>query len=706
MQGDDGSNTTLQAVNDGTPALIIAHDGADWGGGHATSDVIVGGAGEDTLDGGDGNDTLLGEADNDLLRGDGGADSLAGGTGDDTLQGGDGNDTLAGGDGNDSLDGGSGADSLEGGSGIDTVSYAGSGGGVAVDLGTGGASGGDAEGDSLSGVEVVIGSDHDDTLVGGTGAETLEGGAGADVLLGAAGNDSLSGGTGDDYIEGGAGDDTVLGGDGNDLLYGDDLGDNGRDLVIGGAGDDTLIGNAESDTLLGGDGNDLLYGGYLGQPGGDVLEGGDGIDTVSYEYSNDAVAVDLGAGNGSGGDAEGDTLSGIEAVVGSDYGDTLSGSAGADTLSGGAGDDRLQGGDGRDQLEGGAGNDTLTGGAGADVFVADGTADRITDFDTTTGISGNGTDDNDFIDLTQFYNPTTLAAWNAANPALTFDTPLDWLRHDALDGVLTQAGGLVIEDAGAAVAPRALVGENTGVICYARGTRIATARGLVVVERLREGDRVKTRDGGWQPIRWIGSTTVSGLGADAPVVIAPGAFGNRRELTVSPRHRMLVTGWEVEMHLGVDEAFVPARLMIDGHRVRQVPRAQVEYFHILLDRHEVIFAEGAASESFHPGAEGWKTLSDGARGEILDRFPALEDGFAAYGPTARPVLTGTEAGLLRALRGIAVAVPVDTPAEATVGAPALSATVIRLLDRFAAMTDAAAPILPDAEWSPPSDRAA
>jgi Ca2+-binding RTX toxin-like protein len=105
VTGDDGSNTTLQGPGDGTPSIIIAHDGNDWGGGHATSDVIFGGAGDDTLDGGDGNDTLLGEDGNDLLRGDGGDDSLIGGAGADTLEGGAGNDvfTYAVGDGADTI---------------------------------------------------------------------------------------------------------------------------------------------------------------------------------------------------------------------------------------------------------------------------------------------------------------------------------------------------------------------------------------------------------------------------------------------------------------------------------------------------------------------------------------------------------------------------------------------------------------------------
>lgn len=128
VTGDDGTNTTLQGP-DGEPALIIAHDGNDWGGGHATSDAIFGGAGDDTLDGGDGNDTLVGEGDNDLLRGDAGDDLAYGGTGNDTLQGGAGNDTLDGGAGNDVLQGGTGNDLLSGGSGNDLFQLVTAGGG-------------------------------------------------------------------------------------------------------------------------------------------------------------------------------------------------------------------------------------------------------------------------------------------------------------------------------------------------------------------------------------------------------------------------------------------------------------------------------------------------------------------------------------------------------------------------------------------------
>ncbi|MFV4725678.1 hypothetical protein ACNJUL_21275, partial [Mycobacterium tuberculosis] len=84
------------------------------------------------------------------------------------------------------------------------------------------------------------------------------------------------------------------------------------------------------------------------------------FDTADYSASGAAVNVNLLTGTGSGGDAEGDLLSGIERVVGSNFDDVLTGSSAADALLGGAGDDTLQGGAGADTLDGGAGTDTVT----------------------------------------------------------------------------------------------------------------------------------------------------------------------------------------------------------------------------------------------------------------------------------------------------------------------------------------------------------
>ena len=140
----------------------------------------------------------------------------------------------------------------------------------------------------------------------------------------------------------------------------------GNDRLAGGAGDDFLLGGAGADSLDGGAGTDMLEGGA----GADSLTGGL-EDTASYQSSAAGVTVDLTAGTGLGGDAEGDTLQGIGNLLGSAQADSLTGSAQANALEGGAGDDVLRGLGGDDLLEGGLGADQLEGGAGADRLVGD-----------------------------------------------------------------------------------------------------------------------------------------------------------------------------------------------------------------------------------------------------------------------------------------------------------------------------------------------
>ncbi len=242
----------------------------------------------------------------------------------------------------------------------------------------------------------LYGEVGDDTLDGGEGDDRLFGGEGDDRILGGAGRDTIYGEDGDDTLLGGAGDDVVLGGAGNDVLYGEDgadvlHGEDGGDTIVAGAGDDTLLGGAGNDTLYGQDGNDTIDGGddndsLVGGAGADTLIGGAGIDTAYYSGSTSAVSVNLASGTGVGGEAQGDTLSGIENLVGGSHADTLVGDAGSNWIAGGeggdwlqgeagddglfgqGGDDTLHGGDGDDQLDGGAGNDTLIGGTGNDVL--------------------------------------------------------------------------------------------------------------------------------------------------------------------------------------------------------------------------------------------------------------------------------------------------------------------------------------------------
>ncbi|MGO4123690.1 calcium-binding protein [Inquilinus sp. YAF38] len=315
----------------------------------------------------------------DVLKGNNSANVLDGAGGRDTLSGGGGADTLSGGRGGDSLNGGAGADVLIGGVGSDTIVYDGPA-GVTVNLTTLTASGGDAEGDTIGNdIENIQGTaSFGDVLTGSAVDNVLSGDGGNDVLDGMGGSDTLDGGWGNDRLRGGAGVDALYGGTGIDtagydgsavgvsvsLLTGignggDAQGDtlDGVENLSGSQANDNLAGNAGANTLQGGDGNDVLRGGA----GADRLDGGAGTDTASYHESTAGVTVDLAAGTGSGGNAQGDTLTGIENLTGSNQGnDSLSGNVGANTLAGWGGDDMLRGGAGADRLDGGAGVDTAS----------------------------------------------------------------------------------------------------------------------------------------------------------------------------------------------------------------------------------------------------------------------------------------------------------------------------------------------------------
>ena len=132
-------------------------------------------------------------------------------------------------------------------------------------------------------------------------------------------------------------------------------------------------------------------------------------------------------------------------------------------------------------------------------------------------------------------------------------------------------------------------------------------------------------------------------------VIAAGALGNTRPLRVSPQHRMLLQGWQAELLFDEAEVLVAAKLLVNDQTIRREeggPEANgmVTYHHMLFDAHEIVLAEGAPSESFHPGHVGWGALAEEAREEILTLFPALDGtNFDPYGPVARRTLTANEA---------------------------------------------------------------
>jgi Ca2+-binding RTX toxin-like protein len=211
----------------------------------------------------------------------------------------------------------------------------------------------------------------------------------------------ISGTANDDFLTSRIDGATVNGLGGNDTLHG--MG--GIDTLNGGNGNDTLNGGNGNDTLNGGVGNDTLTGGN----GADRLIGGAGFDTASYKYSGAAVNVDLKAGTGAGGHAQGDTLSGIEKVIGSKFNDTLFGNGLDNSLSGGAGDDTLRGSGGKDWLIGGANSDTFVykNNYGLDT-VADYQA-GVDQFDLT-GVSG----------LTNYQDVHDLMTQSGANVVIDF----------------------------------------------------------------------------------------------------------------------------------------------------------------------------------------------------------------------------------------------------------------------------------------------
>ena len=222
----------------------------------------------------------------------------------------------------------------------------------------------------------------------GTGArETLTGGAGDDTLVAVGGGDLFQGGNGRDLVEFGEATAGVvanlstagshpLGSSGGDRFEAIEhlSGSRFADVLIGSTGENRLQGGAGADRLEGGAGNDRLEGGsdndtLTGGSGADRLEGGAGVDWASWIDSAAAVDVDLSRASQLGGDAAGDRLTGIEALLGSRLGDRLAGDGAANQMRGAAGNDLLLGSDGHDRLEGDEGDDTLSGGNHNDTLI-------------------------------------------------------------------------------------------------------------------------------------------------------------------------------------------------------------------------------------------------------------------------------------------------------------------------------------------------
>ena len=638
-------DVTLNGIVEGTAAgeLIDIDYIGDPDGDRIDANDNLAGNNDDSVEAGAGDDTILAGV---------GSDTVNAGDGNDLLDGGAGNDILNGGAGDDTLIGGVGADSLNGSSGLDVVDYSTSGAAVTVDLSTMNATGGDATGDVLSGVDGITGSDFNDTLTGfdgvfdgGTTTNLIDGGAGDDAISGLGGGDTLLGGAGDDTIAGGTGADTMDGGTGSNTLdysasvgsftvnletdtaFGSDAdGDviSNFQNVIGSDFGDTITLSSTGGTILAGGGNDGLSGGT----GDDTIFGQDGSDTISGGAGNDVLdGDDVGATGGadliSGGD-------GNDEIIGDTGNDTLQGDAGSDTIFGGADDDLISGGTENDQLFGQDGDDTINvsqgdsaaGGGGDDVFILTDLGE--TDTGTITIIGGEGD---------ETAGDTLVLTPDTGRDDITFTNTDD--AAGGLSGTFTLNGAVVN------------FSEIENIICFTPGARILTQWGERPIETLRPGDMVVTRDHGLQPVRWTGNRTVHGSGDFAPVSIASTVMGGQEALLVSPQHRMLFTGYRAELLFGESEVLVAAKHLVNGRDVTISEQEAVTYIHIMFDRHEVIYAGGIATESFYAGDTALSAVDSAAREELFAIFPELRSAPGRHREIARPCLKRHEAALLR-----------------------------------------------------------
>ena len=256
--------------------------------------------------------------------------------------------------------------------------------------------------------------------------------------------------------------------------------------------------------------------------------------------------------------------------------------------------------------------------------------------------------DSSFVvtDGAKSYTVTMIEVGRGSQPLLMFldDIPPReqelWVVHHTLN---TQPGDRTHESAG-------------GVICFTPGTRINTPDGPRLVEELGEGDRVQTKDSGAQEILWIGQRRMTGARLFAmprlrPVRLLAGALGGDepdQDLLVSPEHRMLIKGDIAQSLFNTPEILVAAKDLVNGSSVKvDVHVREVTYIHLLLPQHQVIWANGVETESFHPANTALSTLDKDDRARLLSQFPDLEYDPHRYGAYARRNLSASEAAILR-----------------------------------------------------------
>jgi hypothetical protein len=195
-----------------------------------------------------------------------------------------------------------------------------------------------------------------------------------------------------------------------------------------------------------------------------------------------------------------------------------------------------------------------------------------------------------------------------------------------------------------------------GVICFTPDTRLATPMGRRMIRDLQPGDMIETRDNGPQEVLWCGHRRMTGARLYAmphlrPIRFKAGALGIGRpdeDLLVSPQHRMLLKGRAAQALFNTPEVLVAAEdLLNDQTVIVDHTLREVTYVHILLQRHNVIWANGLESESFHPSNTALDTVDPGQLGALLQLLPGADANPHSYGDYARRNLSSSEAAILR-----------------------------------------------------------
>lgn len=195
-----------------------------------------------------------------------------------------------------------------------------------------------------------------------------------------------------------------------------------------------------------------------------------------------------------------------------------------------------------------------------------------------------------------------------------------------------------------------------GVICFTPDTRLATPEGPRMIRDLQPGDRIETRDNGPQEVLWTARRRMTGARLYAmphlrPIRFRAGALGIGRpdeDLLVSPQHRMLLKGPAAQALFNTPEVLVAAEDLINDQTVIvDHTLREVTYVHILLERHNVIWANGLETESFHPSNTALDTVDPAQLGALLQLLPGVEANPQSYGDYARRNLSSSEAAILR-----------------------------------------------------------